>query len=76
MLKKLEWIALETPGEFIAKVPGGWILKVMEEVYHDRSAFGRGMEGGWDWRVALCFIPETTEPRDYSQLFPHRIGLP
>ncbi len=40
------------------KVPGGWILKAFEDVVHDRSASGRGMIGGWDHRIAICFIPD------------------
>lgn len=49
---KLEWEDLGG-GQFRAKVPGGWVLKIMEEVFQEeRSAWG------WDWRPALCFIPD------------------
>ena len=39
-----------------AKVPGGWIYEVREEVAHFDS--GRGELTGWDWRVSCCFIPD------------------
>lgn len=39
-------------------VPGGWVLKTFEDVIHDKSDGGRGMVSGWDWRVAMCFIPD------------------
>lgn len=52
-----------------AKVFGGWLVKAMEEVVHDTEH--QGMRGGWDFRVAMCFVPdpeykwevETTEMR-------------
>ena len=41
-----------------AKIPGGWLVKVVEDVIHDQGEYGRGMVGGWDWRVALTFVPD------------------
>lgn len=41
-----------------AKVPGGWLVKAFEDVIHDKSDYGQGMTGGWDWRVAMCFVPD------------------
>jgi len=40
---------------FRLKVPGGWIFKVLEDVVHGSD---RGLQPGWDWRVAICFIPD------------------
>lgn len=38
-----------------AKVPGGWIVKAFENVLHDSQGT---FEFGWDWRVAMCFVPD------------------
>ena len=40
------------------RIPGGWLVQATEDVIHDHSAYGRGMVGGWDWRVSLCFVPD------------------
>ena len=37
------------------KVPGGWIVKAFEDVVHLTE---RAMEPGWDFRIALCFVPD------------------
>lgn len=42
--------------EFRAEVPGGWLVKVIENVVHDKER--AGMTGGWDWRVAITFVPD------------------
>ena len=39
-----------------AKVHGGWIVKAHEEVIHDNAQ--QGMVGGWDWRIAMTFVPD------------------
>ena len=39
---------------------GGWLVKTFEDVIHDQSQYGRGMVGGWDWRVSMCFVPDPT----------------
>ncbi len=39
-----------------AKVPGGWLVKVSEPVMHDTQH--QGMSDGWDWRVAMTFVPD------------------
>jgi len=57
MSMKIEW-------EFIdgyharMKVPGGWIFKVLEDVYEDRSEYGQGMVAGYQFRIAICFVPD------------------
>ena len=53
---KFEW---ETIDNFHsrAKVPGGWVVKAIEDVSHDRPEHG-GMVSGWDYRPAICFIPD------------------
>lgn len=40
-----------------AKVHGGWIVKALESVYHPLARDGEGAEG-WDWRVAMAFVPD------------------
>jgi hypothetical protein len=57
MAVTLKWEKIDNSYER-AKVFGGWILKVCDEVMHDRSEFGQGMVGGWDWRSSICFIPD------------------
>jgi len=39
-----------------AKVPGGWLVKAYEDVVHDTDSSGK--VGGWDWRVAMAFVPD------------------
>lgn len=39
-----------------ARVPGGWIVKAVEDVVH-KTEF-HGMRPGWDYRVAMCFVPD------------------
>ena len=39
-----------------AKVHGGWIVKTFENVIHD--VYEGMMRDGWDWRVAMCFVPD------------------
>jgi len=41
-----------------AKVVGGWLVKAFESVLHDQSGCGNGMQEGWDWRVAMAFVPD------------------
>ena len=42
------------------KVPTGWIVKVIEDISHDQYSLGRGMQNGLDYRVALCFVPDSS----------------
>jgi hypothetical protein len=39
-----------------AKVPGGWLVKTFENVTHVTEH--SGMNDGWDWRVAMAFVPD------------------
>lgn len=41
-----------------AMIPGGWLVKAFEDVIEDR--YGQGMKGGWQWRIAMCFVPDPT----------------
>ena len=40
-----------------AKVPGGWLVKAHENVIHFTE--DRGMESGWDYRISMCFVPDS-----------------
>jgi len=40
-----------------AKVPGGWLVKNFEDVYHLHNESSQGGQG-WDWRVSMCFLPD------------------
>lgn len=39
-----------------AKVQGGWLVKAIENVTHVTDH--QGMADGWDWRVAMAFVPD------------------
>jgi len=41
-----------------AKIPGGWLVKAFEGVCHNMISDGRGMMDGYDFRVAMCFVPD------------------
>lgn len=53
----IEWEDID-PFHKRAKIPGGWLVKAFEDVMHDRSDYGQGMVGGWEWRIAMCFVPD------------------
>ncbi|MEJ1422234.1 MAG: hypothetical protein Q2484_17080 [Candidatus Sedimenticola sp. (ex Thyasira tokunagai)] len=38
-----------------AKVPGGWLVKAVENVFH-LTDYQQG--DGWDWRVSMAFVPD------------------
>lgn len=40
-----------------AKIKGGWLVKAYEDVIHDTESQGR--VPGWDWRIAMCFVPDS-----------------
>ena len=54
---RFEWEPIDNYS-FRMKVPGGWVLKVLEDVMRDMAPYGGGMNSGWDWRIAICFIPD------------------
>jgi hypothetical protein len=37
------------------KVPGGWLVKAYEAAAHWTD---NGYHVGWDWRIAMCFVPD------------------
>lgn len=53
----MEWEQIDNSHQR-AKVHGGWLVKAFESVTHNLCVDGRGMEDGWDWRVAMCFVPD------------------
>lgn len=57
----MEWEQIDDSHER-AKVVGGWLVKTYTNVFHDLGAYDRGMVSGWDWRVAMTFVPDL----DYS----------
>ena len=38
-----------------AKVFGGWLVMITEPVVHQTN---NGVQDGWDWRLAICFVPD------------------
>ena len=55
-MKNLEWEQIDDYHQR-AKVFGGWLVKAYEDVLHNFE--DRGMTNGWDWRVAMCFVPDS-----------------
>ncbi len=41
-----------------AKVFGGWLVKSFENVYHAEMTDHHSGGEGWDWRVAMAFVPD------------------
>jgi hypothetical protein len=41
-----------------SKIFGGWLVKASTPVVHNMIDTGHGMSDGWDWRIALCFVPD------------------
>lgn len=52
----IEW---ESIGEFMsrARTPTGWLVREYSDVAHFPGHDGRP-ESGWDFRVALTFVPD------------------
>ncbi len=49
------WEQIET-GLYRTPIFGGWLVKALEDVVHLVETQGR--IPGWDWRVALTFVPD------------------
>lgn len=56
-MPKLEWEQIDNYHQR-ARILGGWLVKAYEDVMQDRSAYGQGLIGGWDFRIAMCFVPD------------------
>lgn len=41
-----------------AKVIGGWIVKAYEDVMHQDPNEEDQWDSGYDYRVAICFVPD------------------
>ena len=42
-----------------AAVIGGWLVKAYEDVQtHRDSSMGLCTDSGYEWRVAMCFVPD------------------
>jgi len=54
---KLEWEQIDNYHRR-APIPGGWLVKAIEDVMRDMSASGQGLMCGWEWRVSMCFVPD------------------
>jgi len=55
---KLEWEDIDDYHKR-AKVHGGWLVKVYEDVVHNMIEHGLGMTVGYDVRSSICFVPDT-----------------
>ena len=51
---KFEWEKIDDYTQR-ARVLGGWLVKTFEDVAHKTDD---GMNDGWDWRVAMAFVPD------------------
>ncbi len=52
----MEWEEI-TPYEHRARVPGGWVLKVTQDVMTNIRPEECPHEG-YEWRTSICFIPD------------------
>ena len=53
----IEWEQVTKDGTtWRLRVPGGWIVRYSDDVTHDQSDLGRGMQSGWDWRSSITFV--------------------
>jgi hypothetical protein len=50
---KFEWESVDNLTDR-ARVPGGWLVRHHAHVAHGSA----GMKTGWDWRVAMAFVPD------------------
>ena len=41
-----------------AKVHGGWLVKTFEDVFCNIHGPDTRPEQGYEWRVAMCFVPD------------------
>lgn len=59
---KVEWEEIEQGSYsgylYRAKVFGGWLVRACDDVVHDKSDVGHGMDSGWDYRNSITFIPD------------------
>lgn len=53
---KLEWEVIDDYHQRCS-VPGGWLVKAYEDVMQELST--QGFVPGWDWRISICFVPDT-----------------
>jgi hypothetical protein len=61
----MEWETIDNYTQR-AQVLGGWIVKVVEDVFHHTE--DRGFQSGWDYRIAVVFVPDVLHmwnPEDY-----------
>lgn len=57
--KLLHWESIDgDPMLCRAKVPGGWLVREQHDVLHNLSH--QDMVKGYEWRSALCFVPDPT----------------
>ncbi len=50
----MRWDFIENDLERAA-IFGGWLVRSSSPVTHDTD---NGMQDGWDWRVAITFVPD------------------
>lgn len=55
-----KWETVPSDGENLErlKVHGGWLVKTYSDVMHRNDDYGDRMQSGWDWRVAMTFVPD------------------
>jgi hypothetical protein len=56
-MKLIEWEEIDGRGlTFRAKVPGGWLIKALEVIFHPEEYLMT--KWGLDYRVTVTFIPD------------------
>ena len=47
------------PYTFRMQVPGGWVIKCLENIHHFYPETGREDDvSEYDFRIAVCFVPD------------------
>lgn len=57
---KLEWEDIkDSESGYLrrAKIPGGWLVKMVDDVFHDNAECADRMFN-MDWRSSICFVPD------------------
>jgi len=51
-----------------AQVPGGWLVKVYEDVYINMHIDDNRPEPGYAWQVSMCFVPDPNHEWELIEL--------
>ena len=60
-MEKPKWEQVTDDGlTWRLRIPdNGWLVRYSDDVVHDLP--DKGMEGGWDWRSCMVFVPDKSK---------------